>query len=281
MDIGDVVRELLVEPITEVGGTADAAWTDSEFTVNTVPDLIAPILAHRAWRVAHKPHDGWLRSIYANGLSGDWAVWRPGEPHRALCRHHDAPHSACGCGVYAAKSLPDVAGLDEGWVIGEVSLWGRVVEHEHGYRAQWAQPRRLAVVVPNATVWEIRVLRGGYGVAARVAAAYPTLPVACVEERSGFEITREDVLWLEEQEAYAEAAAKARVVRLLWEQRHWGVRLALRVSGVRRAPDSWAGPSPDERPLLAARPRDPSAVRWFGVTGNLPARSPARGHVRD
>lgn len=59
--------------------------------------------------------------------------------------NRDLPHtdSHCsrfghGCGVYAAK---DPARLEEGdsiWVLGVVHLSGKVVEHEHGYRAACA-----------------------------------------------------------------------------------------------------------------------------------------------
>ena len=33
--------------------------------------------------------------------------------------------------------------LQEGWVVGEVALWGRVIEHTLGYRAEYAYPIRL------------------------------------------------------------------------------------------------------------------------------------------
>lgn len=31
-------------------------------------------------------------------------------------------------------------------VAGTVALWGRVVEHEHGYRAEWGYPQRLSLI---------------------------------------------------------------------------------------------------------------------------------------
>jgi hypothetical protein len=53
------------------------------------------------------------------------------------------------CGVYALKDF-DRLFMDhwfpiEGWLccFGQVALWGRVVEHEHGYRGQFAYPVRL------------------------------------------------------------------------------------------------------------------------------------------
>jgi len=96
--------------------------------------------------------------------------WPAGRPMRAHCveaikrRGFSAwldPHSApapigveegvrrpvCGCGIYALKD-PRVA--VERWVsmikrgrivvLGEVALWGRVLKHEDGYRAEYAYP---------------------------------------------------------------------------------------------------------------------------------------------
>jgi hypothetical protein len=31
-------------------------------------------------------------------------------------------------------------------VVGTVALWGRVVEHEHGFRAEWGYPQRLSLI---------------------------------------------------------------------------------------------------------------------------------------
>jgi hypothetical protein len=58
---------------------------------------------------------------------------------------HDAPKADCRCGVYASKSLDDLRSMrfwDCG-VRGEVWLWGTVVEHERGWRAEFACPRTL------------------------------------------------------------------------------------------------------------------------------------------
>jgi hypothetical protein len=47
--------------------------------------------------------------------------------------------------VYAAKSLDHLrkTGLDRFGVLGEVNLWGTVIEHELGYRARFAYPKTL------------------------------------------------------------------------------------------------------------------------------------------
>lgn len=52
----------------------------------------------------------------------------PDEPE-----HHEAPSLDCTCGYYAMK---DVAAIPQGEVYGRIALWGHIVEHDFGYRAQ-------------------------------------------------------------------------------------------------------------------------------------------------
>jgi len=83
--------------------------------------------------------------------------WRPGEPLEARCRlsefghwrrhstnlrPHDAPHLKCTCGIYASKGLEHLrrAGYQRSLISGQVQLWGTLVEHQHGWRAQYAYP---------------------------------------------------------------------------------------------------------------------------------------------
>ena len=57
---------------------------------------------------------------------------------------HDAPQVNCTCGIYAAKTLHHFgAGYEQYGIHGEVYLWGTVVEHERGWRAQLAYPKNL------------------------------------------------------------------------------------------------------------------------------------------
>jgi hypothetical protein len=59
----------------------------------------------------------------------------------------------CGCGIYAASSVERlrIAGVSRGsvGVIGTVSMWGRVVEHAAGYRAEHGYPSRIRLVCPR------------------------------------------------------------------------------------------------------------------------------------
>ena len=68
---------------------------------------------------------------------------------RGTRRPHDAPDPACTCGIYARRSLdlsPRVApAYPVPPVVGTVSLWGRVIEHELGWRGALAYPARLTI----------------------------------------------------------------------------------------------------------------------------------------
>jgi len=113
-----------------------------------VPDYISPIVAYRIWR--------W----HATGLlSLNGEPWVPGRPLAAHCKAcgreavggrvvrvaHDSPHFGCSCGVYASKSLDHLRSsrLFDLGVSGEVFLWGLTVEHERGFRSQFAYPKSL------------------------------------------------------------------------------------------------------------------------------------------
>jgi hypothetical protein len=60
---------------------------------------------------------------------------------------HEAPQATCTCGIYADKSFDHLR--DQGYlrrgIGGEVYLWGKVIEHQSGWRAQFAYPKTLVL----------------------------------------------------------------------------------------------------------------------------------------
>jgi hypothetical protein len=98
----------------------------------------------RAWSVVER------RGTYVLSSLTRAEEWPPGRPFTAACtrRHHDAPGRRCSCGVYAAADPNELARLGRiaGAAIGQVSLWGRLVEHRRGYRAASAYPTRIRLV---------------------------------------------------------------------------------------------------------------------------------------
>jgi hypothetical protein len=74
----------------------------------------------------------------------------------ACCYGNEPPQTYCTCGVYAVKTLHHFrsAGYERYGIHGEVYLWGTVVEHELGWRAQFAYPKTLFLppdLIPSDT----------------------------------------------------------------------------------------------------------------------------------
>lgn len=121
--------------------------------------LVGELVGYRAWILST---GGLLRS-----LSQD-RVWEPGKPMQAKRVPSDD-----GEGVYAFSSKQNLQSfLDREWisstqslsgaklVTGTVALWGQVVEHELGYRAEWASIRSIE----DGPQWILAELRQRYGV---------------------------------------------------------------------------------------------------------------------
>ena len=138
---------------------------------------LEPILGWRAWKV----HRGRLYStVWGNlwpertrlearcGLGGRSS---PG----GLRGMHDAPALQCDCGIYALKTREDALYLarqitaPDISAIGRVSLWGRVVETQRGYRAQYGYV--YDVMLLGASEADAREIRAQYAVDVSVAAA--------------------------------------------------------------------------------------------------------------
>jgi hypothetical protein len=104
-----------------------------------IPDYVSPIIGYRRWKLC----GGTLTSL--NGYA-----WTPGRALVAKCRTHIAPQLKCSCGIYACKPDSPMGTMSKfASLHGEVSLWGTVVEHEDGWRAERAYPRTLVISLQN------------------------------------------------------------------------------------------------------------------------------------
>ncbi len=106
------------------------------------------IVGWRAWRLVSWKLLKEQREVVLESIMYP-LIWHPAKPvaarvgfdlpsgvhawqTRAQCLEH-----ARSYGIYARE-----------WIVGEVSLWGHVIKHERGFRAEHAYPRRL--IVPDA-----------------------------------------------------------------------------------------------------------------------------------
>lgn len=130
----------------------------------TIPDYISPIVGYRVWQ--------W-DAAGLKSLNGE--LWVPVQRLNALCRadatrfisglprfKHDSrqvPHPSCTCGVYAAKAIERLqqSGYSRFGLYGEVHLWGTVIEHERGWRAQYAYPRTF-VLAPSVLAFSLSTI---------------------------------------------------------------------------------------------------------------------------
>lgn len=129
---------------------------------NPLPQRPAPAPHYSpAMEIPTTPHTGiitgYRRFNYTNGLlQGMFGPAWTMRTSRAVCNAHgkthgpSAPHlrgeelcpsiTGSGCGIYILKSPRDV---EPGGVFAECVGWGAYVEHEHGWRVEWARIERL------------------------------------------------------------------------------------------------------------------------------------------
>lgn len=115
--------------------------------MSDVPLGPEPVLGWRAWRLERR--GGGLRLVSLTRPD----AWPPMDAMQARCdrgQHASTPAAACSCGIYATREPEDLprAGIT-GYgvaVVGAIAMWGRVVEHDSGARAQKAYPARLRLV---------------------------------------------------------------------------------------------------------------------------------------
>ena len=56
------------------------------------------------------------------------------------------PSLECSCGLHATHGLDALRHSRDPAVLGTVAMWGRIVEHTAGYRAELAYPQRLRLI---------------------------------------------------------------------------------------------------------------------------------------
>lgn len=108
-------------------------------------DQADPLVAWRYWQLSSGLL---LRSVTQRRFE-----WPPGSVLHARCLAfpHPAPAPGCNCGIYGSRDFESLRehGLclaPAPLVVGEVHLWGRVIDDGGGCRAAHACPARLWIV---------------------------------------------------------------------------------------------------------------------------------------
>ena len=117
--------------------------TRLETEVATLPE---PIHAWRTWTLVGSRDGSYVRLA---PIAGDGRPWPPRRPAEASCtrhRSHVRPELDCTCGLHAVESPDELRRTRDPAVLGTVALWGRIVEHERGFRAALAYPQRLRLL---------------------------------------------------------------------------------------------------------------------------------------
>jgi hypothetical protein len=157
------------------------------------PDLIEAVEGWRTWEVdPDLPEFGVapkLRSVTHREYT-----WIPRQEARAVCaREPDCDHQVdsdgqpigipgenCMCGFYAAKTLEHLQGMGyigrvsrtgQVPVVGQLALWGKVIEGSQGWRAEKAYPVTLFVPFEHHRL--ARPLAKAFGVPVRLLNVFP------------------------------------------------------------------------------------------------------------
>jgi hypothetical protein len=240
-----------------------------------VPDYISPVVAYRAWQ--------W-DATGLKSLCGE--PWHPGQPLAATCRASvrgsahpvtDAPQIGCTCGIYAAKSRDHLrrAGYAGFGIHGEVCLWGTVVEHELGWRAQYACPKNfflpLNMLPVSVSVLEPRLnTLAAYGCDIHIIGREGNMPLWI--RGSGYEASALELLVQQCKNWYAQRQQERRIKR--------GDRVAILGRGiavVEQVNDRWIQATLwDKRTLRIARKDvvwDDQNMRWETSPHSAPSRT--------
>jgi hypothetical protein len=117
--------------------------------VSAAPDLAAPVVGFRAWRVVgdrlmspYIPCRWEGRVLHATCYDANRVLQRG---RGWLSVPHASPHPACQCGIYAYHR-PGTQGYygEWLWTEGVLSAWGRIEAHADGLRAEHGRVEALA-----------------------------------------------------------------------------------------------------------------------------------------
>jgi hypothetical protein len=111
------------------------------------------IIGWRAWRLSN----GLLHSVFVS------YTWRPGVFEQSSAeRYGSEDRGYCplsdnlGYHAFREKERAECEASCHGWspaVIGSVAMWGEVIEHQYGWRSEYAAVRSIIKVVGDLSCW--------------------------------------------------------------------------------------------------------------------------------
>jgi hypothetical protein len=115
-----------------------------------------PILAWRIWRLRIDPDTEAVAPVLESCVYGE--PWPERRAFSAYCPEHEKPEPTCGCGIHAVTTRAAAlewarwaqSALPHPIALGQVQLWGRVLPHSAGYRAELAYPYELGVLASES-----------------------------------------------------------------------------------------------------------------------------------
>jgi hypothetical protein len=125
--------------------------------MSVAPDLTAPVVGFRAWRIVgdrllspYIPCRWEGRTLHAECFDANRRLFSPKVRAGWLDAPHVSPHPECQCGIYAYHQ-PGVQGYygEWLWTDGLLSCWGRIEAHAQGLRAEHGRIEALALPPRN------------------------------------------------------------------------------------------------------------------------------------
>lgn len=125
--------------------------------------IAEPIIGHRCWALGgYGGLQGWFKNerwptrqaMEAKCLRNIYALKYNLSPSEIRAHLHEkAPYQHCHCGIYAYRTESNVftrgpVDVTLPFAIGEVYLWGNIIEHDSGYRAEFAYPKEISLYLP-------------------------------------------------------------------------------------------------------------------------------------
>lgn len=131
-----------------------------EANLREIPDFVEPLLGWRVWRVWPPTSGSGSCPVFSSVI-----LDTPWVPRRRVSAEHSFDlgpscrgllESDCSCGLYAYKDPVEalgylirvrdrLLGMSVDVALGTVSLWGKVIEYDRGYKAQYAYPQHLYI----------------------------------------------------------------------------------------------------------------------------------------